>query len=34
MEKQARALSAKIFYSNPASDIVRSVKTTADDQKK
>ena len=24
----------KIFYSNPASDIVRSVKTTADDQKK
>ena len=29
-----RASSAKIFYSNPASDIVCSVKTTADDQKK
>ena len=29
-----RASSAKIIYSNPASDIVRSVKTTAYDQKK
>ena len=29
MQKQARALSAKIIYSNPASDIVSSVKTTA-----
>ena len=28
-----RASSAKIIYSNPASDIVRSVKTTAYDQK-
>ena len=27
-----RASSAKIIYSNPASDIVRSVKTTAYDQ--
>ena len=27
-----RASSAKIVYSNPASDIVRSVKTTAYDQ--
>ena len=29
---KARAPSAKIIYSNPASDIVRSVKTTANDQ--
>ena len=29
---KARAQSAKIIYSNPASDIVRSVKTTANDQ--
>ena len=26
---KARALSAKIIYSNPAGDIVRSIKTTA-----
>ena len=32
MQSKARASSAKIVYSNPASDIVRSVKTTAYDQ--
>ena len=32
MEKQSDASSAKIIYSNPSSDIVRSVKTAAYDQ--
>ena len=30
--RKARASSAKIIYSNPTSDIARSVKTTAHDQ--
>ena len=32
MQRQTRAPSAKIIYSNPVSDIVRSIKTTAYDQ--